>query len=125
MKKLLTIMVLSSVVLLGSPTFAASTVQSFNVTGIVLDATKYNGCLVKVSPGPETHFNACTAGFVTLGCDGAAGVAKSQAAQHLSAAQLALVSDTKVFMRVYDESPAGNAYCLADRVDNTKTPADP
>lgn len=106
-------------------TLAASTVQSFNVTGIVLDATKYNGCLVKISPGPETHFPECTSGFITLGCDGAAGVPKAQAAQHLSAAQLALVSDTKVFMRVYDEAPAGNAYCLVDRVDNTKTPADP
>ncbi|MDA7585503.1 hypothetical protein N9V92_06785 [Luminiphilus sp.] len=102
--------------------FSASSVDLYTVTGIVNDATRYNGCLLKVSPGPETIHPGCTPGFVTLGCDGAAGPSKSAAALNLSAAQLGFVTDTKVYIRVYDVAPDGNAYCLADRVDNTKIP---
>lgn len=103
---------------------AASTVQLFTVTQIVTDSTRYNGCLVKLSPGPETHFPACEALFVTLGCDGNAGPSKSAALSNYSAAQLAFVTNTKAYLRIYDAAPAGNAYCLADRVDNTKIAAD-
>ena len=124
MHKLL-ISTLSALVLVGAtPSQAASTVQLFSVTQIVTDATRYNGCLVKLSPGPETHFPACESLFVTLGCDGAAGPSKSAAMSNYSAAQLAFVTDTKAYIRVYDSAPTGNAYCLADRVDNTKIPAD-
>lgn len=99
---------------------AASTVREFIITQITLDATQYNGCLVKVSPSPTAYFSNCGYGFVTLGCDGNAGPTKSEAAANLSAAQLAFVTDTRVYMRIYDSKPAGNGYCLVDRVDNTK-----
>lgn len=101
---------------------AASIVEEFHVTQITLDATKYNGCLIKVVPTPTAFFPSCGFGFVTLGCDGEAGPTKSAAALNLQAAQLAFVTDTKIYMRVYDSKPAGNGYCLADRVDNTKVP---
>ena len=99
---------------------AASVTQLYTVTQITVDATQYNGCLVKVTPSPTAAFAACGFGFVTLGCDGTAGPTKSAAALNLSAAQLGFVTDTKVYLRVYDSKPAGNGYCLADRVDNTK-----
>ena len=102
--------------------FADSTVQLFSITGLVSDATQYNGCLIKISPGPQTIFPGCTAGLVTLGCDGAAGPSKTAAATNWSAAQLAFVTSTKSYIRIYDVAPEGNPYCLADRVDNTKFP---
>ena len=99
---------------------AASVTQLYTVLQITVDATQYNGCLVKVTPSPTAAFASCGFGFVTLGCDGNAGPTKSEAALNLSAAQLGFVTDTKVYLRVYDSKPAGNGYCLADRVDNTK-----
>ena len=102
----------------------ASTVEQFTVNQLVLDATRYNGCLARVSPSPTTFFANCAANYVTLGCDGLAGPSKSAALNNLSAAQLSFVTDTKVYMRLYDVAPEGQSYCLVDRVDNTKIAID-
>ena len=110
--------------LFSAVTQGASTVEQFTVNQLVLDATKYNGCLARVAPSPTTFFANCAANYVTLGCDGLAGPSKSAALNNLSAAQLSFVTDTKVYMRLYDVAPEGQSYCLVDRVDNTKIPAD-
>ena len=100
----------------------ASRVELVTMQNIITDATQYNGCLIKFTPGPETWYAGCPAGLATLGCDGNAGPTKSTAAQLYSAAQLGLVTNTKVYVRIYDTKPQGNPYCLVDRVDNTKIP---
>lgn len=105
-----------------SGTNAASTTRLFIVNRVVTDATQYNGCLVEVRPSPSAYFAECPFGFVTLGCDGLAGPTKSAAALNLSQTQLGLVSQTKVYIRIYNVAPEGNAYCLADRVDTTAIP---
>lgn len=109
--------------LLSVQVFAASVTKQFKVTQIISDATKYNGCLIGVSPDPADDFSTCTTSYVTLGCDGNAGPSKSDALRNYSNAQLGFITETKVVLRVYDVKPAGNAYCLADRVDNTTVSA--
>lgn len=105
--------------MLSSQVFAASVTKQFTVTQIISDATKYNGCLIGVSPDPADDFATCATSYVTLGCDGTAGPSKAAASRNYSNAQLGFITNTKVVLRVYDVKPAGNAYCLADRVDNT------
>ena len=101
---------------------AASYTGTFVVTQIVTDANRYAGCMVKVTPGPETRFQGCRTGFVTFGCDGTLGVSKVAAQQLLSTATLGFVMDKSVVLRINAElgpkSPRG--YCLADRVDVKK-----
>ena len=101
---------------------AASFTGKFTVKSIVVDADRYAGCMVKVSPGPETIFNGCQAGFVSFGCDGNLGISKSQGNQLLNAAQLGFVMNRQVVLRINDENApvTSRGYCLADRVDVTK-----
>ena len=111
---------------LSQQALGASSVMLFQIEGLVFDANpKYNGCLVRVSPNPADTFGNCGNNYITLGCDGLAGPTRAQAAVHLNAANLAWVTETKVYMRLYDSTPVGNAYCLADRVDNTRIANDP
>ena len=115
-----------SVLWFSQQALSASSVMLFEIEGMVFDANpKYNGCLLRVSPDPAVTFSNCGSNYITLGCDGTAGPSKSQAATHLNAANIGWVTKTKVYMRLYDSTPVGNAYCLVDRVDNTRLPNDP
>ncbi|MDA8773304.1 hypothetical protein N9M65_01860 [Luminiphilus sp.] len=107
---------------LSQVTLGASFTGTFAIQQIVTDGARYSGCMIRVTPAPETVFAGCKIGFVSLGCDGTLGITKSAASNLLSAAQLALVTDRSVVLRINDEdaptSPRG--YCLADRVDVIK-----
>lgn len=122
MKKFIFVCSLAAVAytILGSPlTIAATDTRSHTVLSVVTDAQRYGGCMIKISPGPEAKFAGCKPAFVSLGCDGSLGIAKSTANQLLAQAQLALVTGKKVILRTNDDGgpTTSRGYCLADRVD--------
>ena len=126
MTKNLFLSVVVGALLLSQQALGASEVKLFQIEGMVFDANpKYNGCLLRVSPNPKDTFGNCGNNYISLGCDGLAGPSRAQAAVHLNAANLGWVTETKVYMRLYDSAPTGNAYSLVDRVDNTREPNDP
>lgn len=103
---------------------AATSTGNYSVEQIVIDQVNFSGCMARVIPNPKTDLPECGGSFVTFDCKGILGTSKSDSAAALSAAQLALVARTEVFMRV-DDTKRANGYCLAVRIDNTNTPVTP
>ena len=103
---------------------AESALMTVVIKQVTTDAAGYNGCLVAISPGPESVFKTCRNEQVTLGCDGKAGPTTQAALNNLTAIQLSFLAGRKVHLRIYDTAPSGNPYCLADRVDMTLMQAD-
>jgi hypothetical protein len=101
---------------------AATVARNFSVQQIVIDDVAFGGCMAALSPNPANFISGCAGGFVTFDCLGQLGTSKSSANSKLAAAQLALVTDTQTFIRI-DNTKIANGYCLAVRVDNTKTPS--
>ena len=124
MSKTYPLIVLFASFIFSGPLSAESHLYTVSIRSIITDASGYNGCLVAVTPGPETVFSKCGAGLVTLGCDGMAGPSTSSAHLNLQSIQLAFAMNKKVHLRLYDSRPADNPYCLVDRVDVTQTKAD-
>lgn len=93
----------------------------FDIISVVTDADRFAGCMVKISPDPQTKFAGCRDTFVSLGCDGTLGPDRAAAGRLLANAQLAFAMGKSVYLRINDASapttPYG--YCLADRVDVT------
>ena len=106
---------------------SASYTGQYFVTQIVVDATAYRGCMFALTPQrardltPVNAFpDSCAGSFVSVACDGSVeGIAKGEAQQLLSQAQLAFVTNKPVVVRFQDgntvTTPEG--YCVADRVD--------
>ena len=122
MKKALKISLIVAGILGGVSAQAANnTGGPYTVLQLTTDAERYAGCMIKISPGPETVFPNCGTAFVSLGCDGSADplISKSSAAQLYTTAQIGYVTDKPLYLRINDENvgttPRG--YCYADRVD--------
>ena len=95
------------------------TSSGYSIKKIVVDNSRYAGCMVQIQPGPETVFSDCRAAFVSFGCDGTVGVTKSTANQLLAQAQLAAVTGRTVTLRISEPTDAATprGYCIADRLD--------
>ena len=100
---------------------AANYTGRFSIIAVVTDADRFAGCMVKITPGPETIFPGCRTAFVSFGCDGTLGPSKTAGGQLLASSQLAFAMGKNVVLRINDgTSPlTPEGYCLADRVDVT------
>ncbi len=116
MKKLIAPLLLALVV---SPAFAGTGVLSAKVTKVMTDSTKFGGCAARLSVDPQSKLPNCAAHWVTFSCTGDHH-SKDMAARLFSAAQLALVTGSNVFVRFRDDK-THNGYCLAERLDNNQS----
>lgn len=100
------------------------------ITEIFVDDNAYGGCMARVVPGPADEAPGCSTNYVSFNCNAEApnpAVAgytpntKAQGMAKLSAAQLALVTATKLYVRV-DDRVLINGHCAAVHVRNTRTP---
>lgn len=106
---------------LGSgPTLAGSKYYSASITQVFVDDARFGGCMAKVSPSPKVYLDGCKDNYVTFSCDGTHN-SKSAGNTKYSAAQLALVTNTKVNIDVIDGKKI-SGYCFVRRIDNTQTP---
>lgn len=82
----------------------------------------FGGCMARIDRNLQTELPACSPqGWVSFSCSGDFAT-KASAQANLSAAQLAMVSNTQAIFLVTDSqihnpSPAGG-FCVAVRVDN-------
>ena len=96
---------------------AAEETFGSSVERVLVDDSRFAGCMIQLSNDPQKFLPACERFWVTLDClnlfpESAEGIAQNK----LSQAQLALVSGRKVTVRVTDRRVA-NGYCFAQRVD--------
>lgn len=89
------------------------------VVRIVLDDTRYAGCMAEVVP--NLSLAGCNARFVTFDCSGQLGTSSKVSSGMLSGAQLAMVTGNKILLNVVNNKTA-NGICLATRLDNYNTP---
>lgn len=82
------------------------------------DGLKFGGCYAKLNPNTIT-LNGCDDNFVSFGCDGMGGFAKSQGSAGYSTAQLAFVMNKSIKMYVTDSRIVnGTCQALNVRVQN-------
>lgn len=111
---------------------APSALFSAGIEKILLDKANYGQCMAKLSVDPNSYpgpgGTVCKPFFVSFGCDGVY-INRGTANTMLGAAQLAMVTQTQVDIRVTDatvyNATDGVGYCLAQRIDNTLTPVAP
>lgn len=97
--------------------FAAEETFPTNVERVLVDDSRYAGCMILLSDDPQQFLPDCGQFWVTLDClnmfpESAEGISQNK----LSQAQLALVSGREITVRVTDRRIA-NGYCFAQRVD--------
>lgn len=101
---------------------SGNAIYDTRVTKILLDDSKYGGCLVYIDDAPNNNGLSCTSNVsaVSFDCLGtrADAPSKATAQSKLSAAQLALVTGNRIRLRVMDTGGQPNGYCYADRIDN-------
>ena len=80
----------------------------------------YGGCAAKVDPAIGIPPAGCHNRWVSFDC---AGIfhSKADGRNNYSGAQLALVTDTQVYL-VVNTSRKLNGYCLVERINNSKVP---
>lgn len=76
--------------------------------------TNYGGCMVRVSPSPNTLWAECDNTYLSLGCDSQF-ISKSAGTSNLAAAQLAYVSNKTLLITV-ETTQKHNGFCLGDTV---------
>ena len=105
------------------PVQAANHYWTAKVTSILVDDSQYGGCMALLEPGPNAQGQInCGAPFASMSCDGTFN-SKSDAANKLSALQLAMITDTVVGVRVDDARKVpGTEFCFVMRVDTSTTP---
>lgn len=89
---------------------------------ILVDDSRFGGCMVWIVPGPETLTldNACKSSYVSLDCAGNFG-SKSSGQAKLQSAQLAYVMGQSINFYV-DSTKQHNGFCVATNAQN-KAPA--
>lgn len=102
------------------PSIAFAAGLTSKVTRILIDDVNYGGCMAQLETPPSTSGLICKDSWVTFSCTGEFN-SKSQAAIKVSAAQLALVTQTPLYIQV-DDTKKHNGYCFAPRVDNFRAP---
>ena len=105
------------------------------VEAVLVDDVAYGGCMIALKPTPVTATGGvCTTNWVSLNCKAldptdfgfdaaAAGYTvptKSDGANKLAAAQLALVTGTQLYV-VVNDAVRFNSRCVATRLQNTTT----
>ena len=87
------------------------------VSRILIDDSNYSGCMVSLTTDPQSQVPNCGSNWVTLDClknfpESTGAIATNK----LSQAQLALITERTVRVRVTDTRKA-NGYCFAQRID--------
>jgi len=88
---------------------------------IILDGSAYNGCMVKLIPNLPGEYGCPRKDFVSLDCDGVSINTKSFANQMLQTAQISLLVDKTVRLRVTDSILVNENFCVADYIRLNKT----
>ena len=95
---------------------AATDGWNATVTRILTDNENFGQCMAVTEPSAEDRGLACKSYWVTFSCDGTFN-SKSIGNAKYSAAQLAYVTGSQVFVSV-DDTKRHNGYCFAQRIDN-------
>ena len=104
-------------VLFSASSYSASEFLTASVSKTLIDDSDYGGCMAKLSPIPSSvGLNCGSSGWVTFSCTGDFN-AKEVGNQKFEAAQLAMITGTRVLVRVFD-TKKHNGYCYASRIDN-------
>lgn len=111
---------LSIVALLAAASTSAMSAESTfsaEVERVLVDDSRFAGCMVMLSTDPAATLPNCGRFWATLDClkefpESSGSIASNKLAQ----AQLALVTGRSVTMRVTDTRIA-NGYCFAERID--------
>lgn len=111
---------LSIVALLAAASTSAMSAESTfsaEVERVLVDDSRFAGCMVMLSTDPAATLPNCGRYWATLDClkefpESSGSIASNKLAQ----AQLALVTGRSVTMRVTDTRIA-NGYCFAERID--------
>ena len=96
---------------------ATALISGVRVTRLTTDSASFTGCLVRLDVDPQATLPNCGANHVVLDCDGTLGTPRSVSSSLFSAAQLALVTQNSMRIRV-DDSRISNGFCIATRIDN-------
>jgi len=110
--------------LLGSSAVHSATAYwATGVDSVLIDDSNYGGCMILLSNPPSAQAGLnCPAPFATLSCDGEFS-SKTEAQTKLNGAQLAMVTDTVVGVRVDDARKVpGTNFCFVERIDLSTTP---
>lgn len=105
------------VMVLSTSTMSAESTFSAEVQRVLVDDSRFAGCMVLLSTDPADTLPNCGRYWATLDClqefpESTGSIASNKLAQ----AQLALVTGRSVTMRVTDTRMA-NGYCFAERID--------
>ena len=109
-------LLLSLSVFITSSVYAAEGDLTAKVVKLLVDDTDFSECMAFLSAPISGSGTSCPGSWVAVGCDGRFG-SKSNAAQRLSALQLAYVTGRNVRVFV-DDTKKANGSCYATRVDN-------
>ena len=102
----------------------ASAYQGYHIAKveqIILDGSLYNGCMVKVIPDLPAEYGCPRKDFVSLDCDGVSINTKSFANQMLQTAQISLLVDKTIRLRVTDSILVNENFCIADYIRLNKS----
>ena len=102
----------------------ASAYQGYHIAKvdqIILDGSLYNGCMVKLIPELPAEYGCPRKDFVSLDCDGVSINTKSFANQMLQTAQISLLVDKSIRLRVTDSILVNENFCVADYMRLNKT----
>lgn len=114
MNRLKTVLLAAGILVTGSTAFATQTHHVGNIEKILLDGTRYGGCMVSMNPSLPSNLN-CRLDFVSLDCNGDLVNTKTHAKAMLDMAQLAFLVEKSVRIRVSDEQTI-NGFCTADYI---------
>lgn len=108
--------------------FSAQAVWNTAITKILTDSENFGGCMALLSSTSADNGLTCTtsgqaaSGYVSMDCNGTYN-SKSEGQALYSAAQLALVTQTMVTIRVTSNNLFNDKYCTAVRIDNSNVAA--
>lgn len=112
------------ILLVGFLPVHASAYQGYHIAKvdqIILDGSLYNGCMVKLIPELPGEYGCPRKDFVSLDCDGVSINTKSFANQMLQTAQISLLVDKTIRLRVTDSILVNENFCIADYIRLNKS----
>ena len=113
--KLSKLMVISAIFFCFSA-FGETAYWNANVERTLIDDENFGGCMALVLPWPSDTGLECPPNWVTFSCSGDYTTVE-MGNRMFQAAQLALMTRTKVLVQV-DDTKKHNGYCYARRIDN-------
>ena len=111
------IVILFSFMCVASGSFGATAAYETKIRRVVVHDTNFGGCMAFVGRPPSDLGLDCNGNWVVLDCLGEEG-SKTAGQAKFAAAQLSLVTNTKVYIQVTDDVHFNANYCYGNRIDN-------